>query len=405
MTVQVRPLAQWSDGSIKWLLVDFILESHSKGQSSWELECTSVPAREEREFIHVYEHSHDVCVETGAATFRLGRGEFQSFQQVRVAGAELLDEDRTRVVLRDAFDRRSVPRIDRIVLEERGPVRATLLFEGTFATGTHARFIARLCFFAGTGLARLRFTVHNPNRARHKGGLWDLGDAGSMLFHSLSLRLAPNSIAAERMSWRSEVYHRSLASIAGPLEIYQDSSGGDNWSSENHVNRDGVVPCQFRGYRVRCDGKDHSGLRASPLFGLDGPGGSIAVAVPEFWQQFPKQIGFDDQVVEIGLFPGQWSDFHELQGGEQKTHTVWFHFGRSQACPEANLEWVHAPALARSTPEWYESILFGALDPFTAATSSSETRLQEYFGGGNDRPKSDAESPRTERRVRVEEFR
>ena len=43
--------------------------------------------------------------------------------------------------------------------------------------------------------------------------------------------------------------------------VYQDSSGGANWQSSNHVNREGHVPTSFRGYRALVDAKEVAGLR------------------------------------------------------------------------------------------------------------------------------------------------
>jgi len=376
--VQTSPLARWKDGSVKWLLADFLVESISKGETHWELERIPGQSCCGPEMLHVDELADVVRVETGAATFHLSRSTFQPFRQVVVAGEHLVDEDRTQTVLQDAAGRLSASRIDRIVLEDRGQVRVTLLFKGTFPTRVRSRFFARLCFFAGTGLVRLRFTLHNPNRARHKGGLWDLGDPGSLLFRSLVLRLALNKVAAEQMSWKAEVDQAVCSSHVGPLEIYQDSSGGENWQSKNHVNRDGVVLCKFRGYRVQAGGAQQAGLRASPLVSLSGSGGSVAVGVPEFWQQFPKALAVEDQLLQIGLFPEQCADLFELQGGEQKTHTIWFRFGPASSCPETALGWVHEPARARATPEWYAASQ--TLEPFTAASSPSESRLDAYLG-------------------------
>src|SRR5438477_23756 len=35
--LQVKPLARWADGSIKWLLCDFVIERVPAGSQSWQL--------------------------------------------------------------------------------------------------------------------------------------------------------------------------------------------------------------------------------------------------------------------------------------------------------------------------------------------------------------------------------
>src|SRR5262249_47567910 len=176
------------------------------------------------------------------------------------------------------------------------------------------RFLLRLSFFAGTALARIDVMIHNPKRARHRHGLWDLGDPGSMLFRELSLRLSVAGVGQPTVTWQAEPDQAPLTTRGGFLEIYQDSSGGAHWDSNNHVNRNGQVPCSFRGYRVRADGQERVGLRASPLITVRGVNGAVTVALPEFWQQFPKAIAVEDRLLRVDLFPRQFADLHELQG-------------------------------------------------------------------------------------------
>ncbi len=49
--------------------------------------------------------------------------------------------------------------------------------------------------------------------------------------------------------------------------------------------------------------------------------------MPQFWQNFPKAIEATNDSLTLRLFPEQFADVHELQGGEQKTHTFAVAFG------------------------------------------------------------------------------
>ena len=351
--LQAETLARWSDGSVQWLLVDFIIGSTPPGLSRWTLQRDVDGYGESAgQPLLIDEDAEGIVVDTGAAIFLLNRSSLPPFMQVMVGGCALLDPRSVRTVLADGRGRLGLPRVCRVAVEARGPVRATVRWDGVFTGRVPCRFIARLCFFRGTGLVRLRLTVHNPNRAKHPGGLWDLGDPGSMLFRELSLELGLQSEAPPRITWSAEVGQPVRSTTAGRLEVYQDSSGGENWQSRNHVNRDGRVPCSFRGYRVNAD-TDQRGLRASPTVALEGANGCLTVAIPEFWQQFPKAIAVDDRCVRLSFFPPQWGDLHELQGGEQKTHTAWLCFSRGGKPPVADLAWVHRPARVHADPEWY----------------------------------------------------
>jgi hypothetical protein len=165
------------------------------------------------------------------------------------------------------------------------------------------------------------------------------------------------------------------------LAIEQASSGGENWQSVNHVDRDGRVAETYRGYVVRHAGRKTRGLRASPVMSRVGEGVAVAVALPEFWQQFPKRLTSGASGIAIELFPQFEGSLHELQGGEQKTHTVWLHFAPQISADQGealldSLSWVHCPARAAVAPEWTAST--GAMPYFLPANELND-RTGELF--------------------------
>src|SRR5271166_2018594 len=358
--LQLNPLARWSDGSVKWMLLDFILGPVVAGQSVWSLQVRHGEPREvshPREPLSVAETDRTVVVHTGSATFTLDRQILAPLAQVEIENTPVLDEGNSRTVLVDAKGRSCYPQIERYELEANGPVRATVLFEGTIKGRRRQRyrFQARLSFFSGLSLVRIELTLHNPRRARHRGGLWDLGDPGSLFVRDLSLQLALAGPGSRQVQWTENVDDRPKSAECNRFEIYQDSSGGENWQSRNHVNRLGRVPSQFRGYRVRHDGIESYSLRASPVVSLSADGKCITAGMPEFWQQFPKAIDVEDGRLNVRLFPSQYGDLYELQGGEQKTHTVWLKFDRGDQAGLDSLSWVHRPVRVHCTPEWYST--------------------------------------------------
>jgi hypothetical protein len=379
--LQKETLARWSDGSVRWLLLDFLLPAARKGTIEWALGDQGPTASHARpEPISIRDEPGALVVNTGVATFQVDCNQLSPLKKVSLGGREIMRS--SRVALLDPKNRLGTPRVDQVAVETHGPVRATVRLEGSFKGRVPCRFVARLCFFAGTGLVRFRLTLHNPRRARHPGGIWDLGDPGSMLFRDLSLELDMEGTESPRASWAAEP-GQPLQSTDGSLEIYQDSSGGENWKGRNHVNRNRSVPNSFRGYRARSAAGERTGLRANPVVSLTCGEGRMTAALPEFWQQFPKSIEADNRCLRVRLFPGQYGDSFELQGGEQKTHTVWLCFGEDG--PSA-LRWVHQPAYARSEPAWYESSR--ALSHLTAVPLDSsgerlKSLLTEVVDGSN----------------------
>lgn len=373
--LQTETLARWSDGSVQWALLDFLVP-----ESAPNLTLGLGGGDGMAPAINVYESSDTFVVDTGDATFRIDRSIFYPFLQVCVGGDKILDG--SAVSLTDSRGKNRVPRIERSEVETCGSVRTTIRCAGTFADTADCRFEARTCFFAGTGLARLRFTIHNPNRARHRGGLWDLGDPNSMLFRDLSVALRLPEVDGWRTFWSTESGQPVHREDLQRLSIFQGSSGGLNWQSRNHVNRHGRVPCHLPGYVIQRDDHKDQGRRASPILGMENEEWSVSVAVPEFWQQFPKGVAAQGRDLRIGLFPEEFGDPFELQGGEQKTHEIWFHFGKRSTAPEAALAWVRDRSQVTLPASWY----VGA-GTFPCLTTRSTPYLDEILnaaGEGHD---------------------
>jgi hypothetical protein len=384
--VQCEALARWSDGSVKWLLVDFLLPEWpldaAVSEENWTLGKVATrpgalaPVASP---IRVTESPDAFFVETGAARFRVDRRALDEVLQVTApeaapeAGASCAAGQVLSAKLVNRQQSAVAGRITASAIEADGPLRATIALTGQFAGADALRFVGRFCFFAGSGLVRVRLTVHNPHRALHPGGLWDLGDPGSVLIHSLDLLIRPderNSVGPssaeargpatsdDRVSWRAE-FEQPRQSSAGSemLVIEQASSGGANWQSVNHVDRYGRVTLQYCGYVIRQGEEKITGQRATPLLARTGGTLSFAVAVPEFWQQFPKRLTSHAEGVDVELFPQCEGLLHELQGGEQKTHTVWLNFAPGATADERehlldSLAWVHQPARAVASAEW-----------------------------------------------------
>jgi hypothetical protein len=375
--LQTCPLAWWPDGSLQWLLLDFVLDNVKKGTTLCRLAESGNEEPHSRASMGIQESSTGITIHTGAISARFSPDSGPLPARVSSPAAELIEPGSSRLLLTDSRERPIAPEVHEFAMEARGPIRATVRCAGSFPGPRPLDFVARLCFFAGSSLARLRLTVRNPDRARHRGGLWDLGDKGSCLFRSLSLLMRLAGSSASRVFWSAEAGQPPEARRAGRLEIYQGSSGGPNWQSANHIDRRGKIPCSFRGFRVRCDGRENFGRRASPEITAEGPAGSVTVAVPEFWQQFPKAIEIDGQNLRIGLFPEEWGELYELQGGEQKTHTLWLNFAAADA-PPPSLRWAYHPVRVRSTPEWYQDT--GAILHLAPARQDDDPRLDQFLG-------------------------
>jgi hypothetical protein len=297
-----------------------------------------------------------VIVDTGKAKFFLSRQLCKPFDRVVIDDAELVGTQGSSLVLTDEKGQVYLPQMDDLAIETKGPMRVAIKAQGQFRSPSGARllrFVVRLSFYAGSGFVQIQITLHNPQAAHHAGGLWDLGDEGSIYFKDFSLHVPLQGRNAPHIAWTTNSLYPLTNTPGSDLRIYQDSSGGENWRSTNHVNRFGKVMQSFRGYRVSSsDFLLEEGLRAAPVIAVHEETGGVAATIDKFWQNFPKVIEAHGNELILRLFPREFGDDYELQGGEQKTHTVYLGFSGEGEEP-ADLAWTHNRLVPRATAEWY----------------------------------------------------
>jgi hypothetical protein len=303
-------------------------------------------------------------------------------------------ERRVALVATDKDGLAASIRIDGAREEATGLLRRTIVLQGAIEfRGRTLDVIVRMHIFASSPAVRLEVTIRNPSRALHHSGFWELGDAGSILFRDVSLRV--QHAGAVRFVCYPEPESAPWIA-ASALTIYQDSSGGPNWQSRVHVNREGRVPHRFRGYRVERDGTSSDGLRANPVVVVEHAGGLTAACVRHFWQNFPKAIEADGAGLTVRLFPGQFGDVHELQGGEQKTHVIGLSFG-PDSVGDVPLSWILEPSVLTAVPEWYATSR--AMPWLTPSAASREEGYETLVSAA-------IEGPDTfeEKRERIDEY-
>ncbi len=377
--VQTTVLKRWIDGSVQWLIADFAASVTANGASVYRL----VSGENENPVlppgIRIRTGDEIWHVDTGTTVFSIDVREFKPFVQVRVDNREIIKS--CACILKISDKSMLVPVVDSISLEIEGPLTAIIRIHGRFGTTdkTAPRFSCRLHFFAGTSCVINEFTVLNPKSANHPGGLWDLGDPASLIFRELAFELDFADGLVDKIICSPERGGPPVAcnTPSGCFSIYQESSGGDNWQSPNHRTRNGKVPFTFKGYEIRKDNKlDAAGERAAPVVWCGSKETGVAAVLPRFWQEFPKAIEAGRSDMKISLFPGCHPVYHELQGGEQKTHTVYLDFAAS---PDG-LDWARSPLSVLASPEVYR--LSGIFSDLPAAGAADLT--DSFISGPDD---------------------
>jgi hypothetical protein len=352
--LQARALDRWPDGSVRWALLDYRADVHVGRHHGY---VVGIGARAEAdEVVRVMSVGGAVHVDTGRARFTIAPNGTLPFAAARVDGATVLDTSRSGLHAEDERGRQLRPTLERVRVEEAGPVRAVVCSYGRLASYSGNSVVAFDCrahFTAGSATVRIDLTLRNPKRASHPGGIWELGDPGSVYLRDVALTFAiADGDAAPALVRCSPEGNAPFRECDAPFELVQESSGGENWRSRVHVNRNGAVPHTRRGYVLRAGGRETTGLRATPIVTLDGTGRFLGVAVPAFWQNFPSAIDADGRTVSLRMFPRQYPDVHELQGGEQKTFTCYVAVALDTVTDEP-LAWCRAPLFASLRPEAY----------------------------------------------------
>ncbi|NKC12969.1 MAG: hypothetical protein GKR94_12435 [Gammaproteobacteria bacterium] len=344
---QTRIIKRWPDGSARWVLVDWLLSEEDGGQ--FELYKGDAPPADE----NWYRRSgDDLTVVTRNARYRLTAG--ATFPVVSIEGCRWPRPMRPNLSLSFASANTPVTiRCEALQLIDAGPVCLTVKARAQIAAPGKAPLVCvvRLTFYRESAAVGATVALTNPNAAEHPGGIWELGDSGSVLLREFSFNVATDGQARGaqlRLGENDAVLHHGSR-----LGVHQESSGGERWDSPNHLNRNAQLTLRYRGFKAVAGEAVTAGNRAQPVLQLNGAQEArFALAARYFWQNFPRGLHFEDGGARLALFPADCADAHELQGGERKTHEWWW---AVDADEPYSLAWVADPAVLHVATDWIES--------------------------------------------------
>jgi len=145
--LQSWPLAFWPDGSLKWTAHALPVNAEP-GPGPWEVVATRKPVEPEAR-ITVKEDTAAVDVDTGPLTCRINRtGRFiidsmarGGHVSLREGRLVLLSQDRAEATEGPIHSELFESHVDRVVIEQRGPVRAVIRIDGLHAGPTGRRWL------------------------------------------------------------------------------------------------------------------------------------------------------------------------------------------------------------------------------------------------------------------------
>ena len=337
LPVDIEATAYWSDKSIKWAFFNSQIDLTADKKKSLTLTKATDPIKPSGS-ISVTERSNSIYIHTGTTKFILGKNCLVPISSaMTIINEEPNYFESAKVVLKDAENSHLVINtLNHRIKTSGNGLKVDLMLEGVFLDSNNSKtglsdtndaitFLSHLTFYAGKSLFKWQFTLTNPNAAVHPGGKWDLGDAGSFYFNDLSVEIPLPK--ASIIYYKEQPDSNWYKADSQKFSFFQCSSGGNYWDSPNHVNFKGDIPIKFKGFCI-LNGKNKpiSGKRASPLIAITSNEFNFSAQINNFWQEFPKALSLKDDKLRLSLFPEEFGNSYELQGGEQKTHSVFFDF-------------------------------------------------------------------------------
>ncbi|MGH7995736.1 MAG: hypothetical protein ACREFX_05220 [Opitutaceae bacterium] len=328
LPVQTWPLAYWPDGSIKWTGVATVAGPNDRGpfRFSPALAPTSFPAAETA--IRVTRSDTTYLIDDGRLRVRIPMHGDRLVDSIELDGHEVAADGRLLCILQHGPDGElSTPpreldgtRVDRVTVEQSGPVRAVVKIEGKHV-GPHGGpawlpFVVRLYFYAGQTSIRMvhtfvydggqfqdfirglgvRFDVPMREQVQNRqirfsgqgGGLW------SEPVQPLVGR--PGRFAADPATG-SDVYPRQIAGRRVPDRERYSARGRDllaDWAVWDDFK---LVQPNADGFTVLKRTNPESvwlpagaGRRASGLVFAGDVTGGLAVSLKDFWQTYPSEL-------------------------------------------------------------------------------------------------------------------
>lgn len=322
---QSQIIALWQDSSIRWVLFDFYcsIDANKEIQYSIIKESDTV-SKSEHEPIRILKNKNELVIHTGLARFHIDKNHFKPFNSIFLNEQQSDISSKDIELLDNNHDKFHAVIDDINYPNEKNQIKATIGFKGHFEDQDKNSFLSfqsSLSFFSNSALCELEFTVHNPKAASHPGGFWDMGNDGSEFFKALKLSFTFSK--SKQIQWKENLNEHLKDINSTDIRLYQDSSGGKLWNHHLHIDKENNSTVSFKGYQLTIDDKiSQQGDRAEPIFSINTDNAQIKSSIKQFWQNFPKAITVKNNQHDLELFPVTLKSSYEIQGGEQKTHSI-----------------------------------------------------------------------------------
>ncbi|MHC4542191.1 MAG: RIFT barrel domain-containing protein, partial [Planctomycetota bacterium] len=257
--LQTSVLARWKDGSARWVLLDFQAEPPPDATAHFKLSWGKKLKAVNPEFPVVVNKQGKPSIRTRTVVVSL------------LGDALLRISDRVDLglTMTDSEGEECTATVESVDVQTEGEIRSTLLLRGAFRDTDGQRvlgFRMQISVFAGLSKIYLEPQI--------------LIDSEMGIVHHL----------------------RDLEFAVTPLDGMRSATvgGRPEWSGTPTTP---VRLFQVDDQNYRFEGARGSGSKAPGWAEMDDGRGTVAIALRDFWQQWPKSIEVDSKGLAIGLFP------------------------------------------------------------------------------------------------------
>ncbi|MEZ6195181.1 MAG: hypothetical protein R3F20_05550 [Planctomycetota bacterium] len=353
--VQFKVLSRWGGTrddvtkEVKWVLVEFFASVPANGTAYYGIGFTP----RTQGGITVSDQPNVMVVNTGPSQFVFDKTDFSFFEQVFVAGQNVLDGP-GRLQLRDVWQNLVDPIQTELIVEEAGDVRTVVRQKGELP-GVGLQFTIRYYFWSGRRDVKVDFRLENDGGYGHLAGTGLVTEHAYFSDLALALKVAGSSNTADVATGNA------LHPAPGSFEIRQSYTAP-------YTNLDMLSGFLFT-ESSSTGGLANWGFRHEGAMGLNADGGAISIAVDRFWQNFPKAYEIGGRNVRTALWPafGNGPEYggvygnntapnidslaateYRFEGGRWKTYTLSIDF-REPGATFAPAD-VHSAALRLEKP-------------------------------------------------------
>lgn len=286
---QFTATAFWPNGSLKWVLVDFLTDLAAGEEKACAIDLgDGVTRRPVASPLRVTDGPDRLTINTGPLRATVDKRRFALLSEASfdadgdgqfVPGEQVLQTDPKSMTLVDergkAFSSTGAEP-DVVKIQEQGPYKVVLRVEGKYASDdgdTYMRYVARLTFRAGSSRVSVAWTHVNDYVQTE---FTDFSSLNLPLTLAGGLEGASVYIVGEDDRLRARDGNRfALLQQSDQKSLLQAASGSANWG------------------------------RAPGIMRCAGGGGPVTLAIHDFWQRWPKGLSCDGRQAHLQLLPTQ----------------------------------------------------------------------------------------------------